>query len=147
MNLELIKEKYRNGEYDPDFKKLEIGKLIPITQALNSKKNPLFDRNKTIIENEELVKQHNEEVAKQMDIRNEELKSSYEKLANDIILAIQNEISVNKSQAEIIYNRVYENYNVIICNKKHEDDGMIGILNKLNDELKYIQDILINERG
>ena len=30
MNLELIKEKYRNGEYDPDFKKLEIGKLIPI---------------------------------------------------------------------------------------------------------------------
>ena len=82
-----------------------------------------------------------------MDIRNEELKSSYEKLANDIILAIQNEISVNKSQAEIIYNKVYKNYNVIICNKKHEDDGMIGILNKLNDELKYIQDILINERG
>ena len=30
MNLELIKEKYRNGEYNPDFKKLEIGKLIPI---------------------------------------------------------------------------------------------------------------------
>ena len=133
MNLEVIKEKYKKGEYTPDINMAMGKKLIPISRALDARKNPLFDRNKTIAENEEMVKDYNKEIAKQHEKMQQQIQESHNKLMQDIITAIKEIIKVDDEKAKIIYERVYDN---------HHSGGMMDVFMELDEELDYLMKIL-----
>ncbi len=133
MDLEVIKEKYRKGEYTPDINMTMGKKLIPISRALDTRKNPLFDRNKTIAENEEMAKDYNKEIAKQHEKMQQQIREAHNKLMQDIITAIKEIIKVDDGKAKIIYERAYDN---------HHSGGMMDVFMELDEELDYLMKIL-----
>lgn len=77
----------------------DFGKLLD--------KNYIFDKNLSVLENEQKVEEYNKE--RKVLVNNEKIKLRKE-FENDVIIALQNSLKIKEESAKVIFNQISLNH-------------------------------------